>query len=148
MIQIHFFTEDIKYRTRNTVQLRRWLCTAVKMERKKVKNVNIILCSDALLLELNKKHLKRNSLTDILTFPLSEIEGYISGDIFISVERVRVNGIIFKQKLEVELRRVIIHGILHLIGYNDIDHDDKEKMRNKENIYLNLYDEIFPIKTI
>ncbi|MCX6277369.1 MAG: rRNA maturation RNase YbeY [Bacteroidetes bacterium] len=148
MIRIQFFTEDIKFRVKNTLQLRRWICIAIKMERKKVEKINIILCSDTFLFELNKKYLKRKSLTDILTFSFSEIDDFISGDMYISVERVRVNGILFKQKLEMELRRVIIHGILHLVGFNDKGGDDKKKMRAKENIYLNLYDELFPTKTI
>jgi len=133
--KINFFTEDIKYVLRDKVAVRKWLMDAATNEGCNIGEVNIIFCSDAYLSEHNKRYLKHSMLTDIITFDSSEGK-ILSGDIFISIERVCENAIKFKVPKNQELRRVMIHGILHLCGYNDKTATERKKMREKENEYL------------
>jgi rRNA maturation RNase YbeY len=101
----------------------------------KIEEVNIIFCSDIYLSEHNQRYLKHTSLTDIITFDYSEGK-MISGDIFISIERVCENAMKFKVSENQELKRVMIHGILHLCGYKDKTASDRKKMRGKEDEYM------------
>ena len=133
--KINFFTEDIKYILRDKIAIRKWLIEAAINEGCKIEEVNIIFCSDAYLSEYNKQYLKHTSLTDIITFDNSEGK-LLSGDIFISIERVCENAIKFKTTENQELKRVMVHGILHLCGYKDKTVADKKKMRKKEDEYM------------
>jgi rRNA maturation RNase YbeY len=133
--KINFFTEDIKYILRDKIAIRKWLIDVASNEGCKIEEVNIIFCSDAYLSEYNKRYLKHTSLTDIITFDSSEGK-MISGDIFISIERVCENAIKFKVAENQELKRVMIHGILHLCGYKDKTASDRKKMREKEDKYM------------
>jgi rRNA maturation RNase YbeY len=135
---IHFFVEDTNYALRNKNLLREWIDKVLKEEQEQYHDLNIILCSDDYLYNLNRAYLSRNYLTDVITFDFSENEYVISGDIYISIDRVRENSGKFSGSLKDELHRVIIHGILHLSGYNDKRKRDKEKMTEKENLYLSL----------
>jgi len=135
--KIQFFNEDISYTLKHKRELRSWICQTAKSEHRDTRFINIILCSDRYLLSINKRYLKHNTFTDIITFQYNETEDEISGDIFISFERVKENAGIFNQPLEMELARVIIHGILHLAGYSDRDEREKLGMRKKEDFYLN-----------
>src|SRR5690606_39460932 len=94
------------------------------------------LCSDAYLLEINKKYLVHDTYTDIVTFESSEKDGVIAGDIFISIDRTKENASKFDVSERDELHRVIIHGVLHLCGYLDKKKEDKALMTEKENEYL------------
>jgi len=133
--KINFFTEEIKYVLRDKVAVRKWLMDAAVNEGCKIGEVNIIFCSDAYLLEHNKRYLKHSTLTDILTFNNSEGK-ILSGDIFISIERVCENAIAYKVPKNQELRRVMVHGILHLCGYKDKTVAEKKIMRKKEDEYM------------
>ena len=97
--------------------------------------ISIIFCSDNYLLEVNKQYLNHNYFTDIITFNNVE-DSVISGDLFISLDRVKENAETFHSKFVVELYRVVFHGILHLIGYNDKTETEKKLMRQKEDFYL------------
>ncbi len=97
--------------------------------------INVIFCDDSFLLEMNIKYLNHDTLTDIITFDYNEGSA-ISGDIFISIERVRENAGIFSKSFAEELHRVIIHGVLHLCGYKDKSRKDQVVMRMKEETYL------------
>ncbi len=101
-------------------------------------DINIILCNDAYLLEINKKYLNHDTLTDIITFDYCE-EKIVSGDIYISIDRVEENAKLFNQDNERELTRVIFHGVLHLLGYKDKSDTEQKEMRGKEDFYLNLF---------
>jgi rRNA maturation RNase YbeY len=133
--KINFFTEGIKYILRDKIAIRKWLIEAAANEGCKIGEINIIFCSDAYLSEYNKQFLKHSSLTDIITFDYSEGKT-LSGDIFISIERVCENAIKFKVPENQELKRVMIHGILHLCGYKDKTVKDRKQMRRKEDVYL------------
>ena len=100
------------------------------------KSVSYIFCTDEYLLSLNKQFLNHDSLTDILTFTLSGVSLPIVSEIYISIERVKENSVIQEVDFMNELYRVMIHGILHLCGYNDHTPDEKREMRMKEDFYL------------
>lgn len=137
---ISFFTEDTNYKLKEKGQIRQWLTTVAKKEGAEISELNYIFCSDNYLLDLNKKYLDHDTLTDIITFSYSEeIEGSVKGDIFISIDRVRENAKTFKVKQEQELHRVMVHGLLHLLGYKDKTKQDKLLMTSKEDHYLNLF---------
>ena len=107
----------------------------IAQEQRKCGEINIIITTDDYLLNLNKTFLKRDSLTDIITFNFNQDET-LSGELYISLERIRENSKKYNCTVEEELDRVIIHGILHLIGYEDNDKTSKARMRRKESEYL------------
>ena len=102
----------------------------------KKENIVLVFCSDSFLLDLNKKHLNHDYFTDIITFSYTTLDR-ISGDLFISVDRVKENALIEGVSFERELERVVYHGVLHLCGYNDKTPEEIKEMRSKENYYLN-----------
>ena len=134
---IHFFLEDIHYRIRRIRALQKWIQTSIEQEQLVAGNINIILCSDDYLHQKNVQYLNHDSLTDIITFDYSE-ESAVHGDLFISLDRVKDNSVDRKLRLDEELHRVIIHGVLHLCGYMDKSLKDSDIMTNKEDFYLSL----------
>jgi probable rRNA maturation factor len=139
---IRFFSEDIPFTLKNKTGCRKWLNAVILEEGKKGRDINYIFCSDEYLLELNKTYLQHNSFTDILTFPYPDDKKTLSGDIFISIERVKDNALIFHQDFENELKRVMVHGLLHLIGYSDHELQEKAVMTERENHYLEQFSQI------
>lgn len=131
---IHFHSQT-DFVLNKEVERRKWIISAIKEEEKQVGNINIIFCDDKDLLKKNKTFLKHDTLTDIITFDYSELNT-ISGDIFISVERVLDNSKDFNVTFEQELNRVIIHGNLHLLGYKDKTEEEQITMSKKEDYYL------------
>lgn len=111
-----------------------WLGAVAAEEGKAVEAIDYIFCSDEFLLEINKKYLDHNFYTDIITFPLNNDP--IEANVFISIVRVTENAQLYKQSFEDELHRVIVHGLLHMIGYNDKNELDEKEMRKKEDYYL------------
>jgi probable rRNA maturation factor len=118
-----------------TANFRELIVLLVELEEKKLGEINIIFTNSAKLLEINRKFLNHNYHTDVITFNYSK-RNSISGDIYISLEQVGINAGIYKTKLLEEAVRVIIHGILHLIGYDDKNDIDRKTIRQKEDIYL------------
>lgn len=106
-------------------------------EIRRLGDINIIFCSDNYILDVNMKYLQHDYFTDIITFDYCE-KKVLSGDLFISVDSVRENSVYYGTEFEDELNRVIVHGLLHLIGYDDDSEDDIKVMREKENYYLDL----------
>lgn len=133
---VNFFEEDITFKLKNKAQVRQWINETVIAEGYKLKEITYIFCSDTYLLQINQQYLDHDTYTDIITFDNSEEEGKIIGDIFISIERIRENALKFKVSETEELHRVIIHGVLHLLGYKDKTAASKEKMTQKEDEYL------------
>ena len=131
---IKFYSEKISFTLKNKIILRTWIQKTIAKEKKETGDINFIFCSDSFLLQINKKYLKHDSLTDIITFDYTMNE--LCGDIYISIERVKYNANKFSIPFETEVHRVMIHGILHLIGYNDKSKKDKKEMTAKENNYL------------
>jgi rRNA maturation RNase YbeY len=137
LANINFYTEELKYQIRDIKKLRNWITQIVKEENRQSGVINFILCTDEYLLALNRKYLYHDTYTDIITFDFTEAND-ISGDIYISIERVRENAKNFKTTISNELYRVISHGVLHLIGYKDKSEKDARLMRKKEDYYLSL----------
>jgi probable rRNA maturation factor len=133
--KINFFNEDSSFTVKHKVLLRGWIRDCIKKEKYATGNINIILCSDKYLHEINVKYLNHDTFTDIITFNYSE-NNTISGDLFISIERVIENTGQYSNNSSDELHRVIIHGVLHLCKYNDKTISDKQRMTEKENKYL------------
>ena len=133
MIYLHSENLEFKYKHRH--KLRRWLESVATKEGRILGEINIIFCSDEYLLDINKKYLNHDYYTDVITFDYSE-GNVISGDIFISVDRAKENAQTYNQTFNKELNRVIVHGILHLIGYNDKTENEQKIMRQKEDYYL------------
>jgi rRNA maturation RNase YbeY len=134
--KIRFFTENISLVVKNKKALRNWILMVLEQEGKAAGDINYILCDDGYLLALNVTYLKHKTLTDILTFTFGDESGNLSGDIYISLPRVRENARLFKVTAENELHRVMIHGVLHLIGYEDSSANGKAEMRRREDLYL------------
>jgi rRNA maturation RNase YbeY len=135
-LPIQFFSEDILFTLKDKTGIRRWLNDVIREEKKKPWYINFIFCSDSYLFELNKTYLKHETFTDILTFPYQDDKEIISGDIFISITRVKENAIDFDQDFDKELLRVMVHGILHLVGYSDHEKKEKKIMTKREDYYL------------
>jgi probable rRNA maturation factor len=133
---IQFFIEDVDFKVPHPRQTKSWLQSIIKAEGFTLNQLNYIFCSDEYLLNVNRQYLDHDFYTDIITFDNSEDEGRIEGDIFISIDRVRDNAQELNKSFEEELRRVLAHGILHLVGYDDIDDDQELEMRDKEDFYL------------
>ncbi len=137
---IQFFTEEVDFELENEEAVHQWVANTIAREQKQLQLVNYIFCSDAYLHELNVEYLQHDTLTDIITFQYSQLP-IIEGDIFISIERVRENAQAYAPSFEHELRRVIIHGALHLCGYGDKTPQEKELMTEKENEALGVWEE-------
>lgn len=110
-------------------------------EIRRIGDVNIIFCSDNYILDVNLKYLQHDYFTDIITFDYCE-NNVLSGDLFISVDSVRENSVFYNTEFEDELNRVMVHGILHLIGYDDHTEEDQKVMREKENYYLSFREKL------
>ena len=136
-----FFYDSTPFRLRNKSRYSRWLEKVIASEKKKQGEINYIFCSDPVILRLNKQFLKHNYYTDIITFDYS-VKDVISGEIYVSADTVSYNALKFKSAPAQEMRRVMVHGVLHLCGYKDKSERDKETMRNKEDFYLNLWHQI------
>jgi len=136
MPAIQFFEEDIVFKLINKTHVRQWITETIIAEGFKLKGLTYIFCSDAYLLQINQQYLDHDTFTDIVTFDNSEHNGIVTGDIFISIDRIRENAQKFEVSELTELHRVIIHGVLHLLGYKDKKPADKKKMTQKEDFYL------------
>ncbi len=134
---IRFFNKDIKFQLKHKMVLKKWIKNVVEQYSCKVGDINIILCNDPYILEINNQFLSHNYYTDIITFDYSE-ENIINGELYISIDTVRENAIEYSQEFPDELNRVIIHGILHLCGLDDHCEEDIKEMREAENAALEL----------
>ncbi len=132
---VNFFSEETPFKFKNKNVFRKLILFILKKEEKIPVNINYIFCGDKYLLKLNKSYLKRDTLTDVIAFDHSE-KNKISGDIFISIERIKENAEKFNTSFNNELCRVVAHGTLHLCGYEDNTKQKKKIMTTKENYYL------------
>ena len=131
------YNSETTFTLEDDISLSKWIEFAIHQENKDLGELNYIFCDDDYLLEINIKQLKHNTLTDIISFDHS-IGNIISGDIFISVERVKDNAVDLYTDFKDELHRVMIHGVLHYCGYKDKTVSEKQLMRSKEDYYLSL----------
>lgn len=138
MSQIHFFSEEITFEVSKPEEISIWLEQCIVIEGYRLNQLNFIFCDDNYLHEINVEYLNHDTLTDIITFDQSEIELEIEGDIYISIPRIEENAQIFEVSFERELYRVMIHGVLHLLGYDDKSEEEVKLMRQKEEYYIRL----------
>ena len=136
---IKFFSEGIVFKQPQSVKTSKWIKNVSLSEGYKIGDLNYIFCSDDYLLEINRQYLQHDYYTDIITFDNSEEEGKIDGDIYVSIDRVKDNATNLNIDFEVELRRVLIHGLLHLVGFKDETPDLKQQMREKEDSCLHIF---------
>jgi rRNA maturation RNase YbeY len=132
---VSFHSENSPFQLKNKTKLKNWIHSVVLKEKQTPGEINFIFCDDKFLHKMNKEYLNHQTLTDIITFDYSE-KGLISGDAFISVDRVKENAFLFKTTFEKELHRVMVHGVLHLLGYKDKSPTKKAQIRAKEDHYL------------
>ncbi|WP_185871736.1 rRNA maturation RNase YbeY [Blattabacterium cuenoti] len=135
---IKLFYEISNFHIRKKSFFIKEICFLLKNEGMHIGNINYIFCNDNFLLNMNRKFLRKNFYTDVIAFNYS-IHRHISGDIFISVDRVYDNSKQWNQFFLYELKRVMIHAVLHFLGYDDHNHMDKTIMKKKEEFYLNLF---------
>lgn len=135
---IFFHSEKIKFSLKYKTKIKIWLGLVIQNEKLQLHSLYYIFCSDKFLITLNKKFLNHDYLTDVITFPLPVFSGVtgINGEIYISIPRVRENAKKFNSSFEKELHRVMVHGLLHLLGYSDNKKKKMEEMRLKEEFYL------------
>ena len=135
---ISFTTIEQKFSLKNKLTVRNWVKSILAAEGKKLGDIVFVFCNDEYLAGLNEKFLNHYTLTDIITFDYTE-KDKLSGDICISIDRVRENSVNFSTTFDEELGRVMAHGVLHLAGYKDKSANDKIQMRQKEDLYLSSY---------
>jgi len=135
---IYFNDLDASCRIKNRKVVRRWLSQIISLKGKKLGEISIVVCSDEYLLDINKKYLNHNYYTDIITFDYTD-DIAVGGDLMISYDRVKENakqeGVLIQQ----ELNRVMVHGVLHLLGLKDKTKEEAKKMRSAEDEALKMF---------
>ncbi len=134
---ISFHSEGVSFELETVKQTKVWIIKAIQNEGKTLGEISYIFCSDDYLHKINLQHLNHDTYTDIITFNYCE-DNTLNSDIFISIDRVKDNAKTYNVDFITELHRVIIHGVLHLVGYNDKTDDEQEIMTSKEDFYLSL----------
>lgn len=134
---VSYFFEETDFLFKGKVKNNRWLKLVAESEIRTLGDINIIFCSDNYILDINQRFLGHDYFTDIITFDYCEGEK-LSGDLFISIDSVRENSVQYRTEFNDELGRVMVHGILHLIGYDDHTAAQQKQMRAKEDYYLSL----------
>ncbi|WP_282160193.1 rRNA maturation RNase YbeY [Ulvibacterium marinum] len=135
MIEFYFETE---FELQDKKRYVEWVAQIVTSEGREVGNLSFVFCDDTYLLEINQKFLGHDSLTDVITFDYSD-DDVLFGDVFISTERLKENSYKFNSTFVDELQRVMAHGVLHLLGYDDKSDDDSKEMRSKEEEKMKLF---------
>lgn len=139
MSNINYFQEEIDFELKKESVFTKWLESVALAENQSIEEINYIFCSDDYLLSINKEYLDHDYYTDIITFDnRDDINNAIEADIFISIDRIKENSINLNIPFELELRRVMVHGLLHLLGYHDKSEQEISEMREKEEAYLSL----------
>jgi len=139
---VNFFNEDIDFDHSSLVSVPDWLHFVASNESYHIDQINLIFCSDIFLLDINSRYLNHHFLTDVITFDNSDTDFAIEGDIFISIDRVQDNAVLYRTTFIDELLRVIVHGLLHLMGYDDRDLSSKALMSSKETAYLSFFNKV------
>jgi probable rRNA maturation factor len=140
-LSIKIFYDEINFRVKDWRKIKRLIEKVISEENKISGDLNFIITDDVLLKEINIEFLKHNYLTDVISFNDSK-ENKISGEIYVSLNTVKVNAINYNVSLREELIRVLVHGVLHLCGYDDNKCSKQEEMRRLENYWLEIYNSI------
>jgi rRNA maturation RNase YbeY len=141
---INFRIENVKFTLKNKALLKNWVKTIIKKKKRETGEITFVFCSDDYLLNINNQYLHHDTFTDIITFDYSkeDIKQAVSGDIFISIDRIKENAEKYSKSVENELSRVIIHGVLHLLGYADKTKAAKAEMTKQENVSLKILEKM------
>ncbi len=131
------FSSENEFVLENRKVIGSWIEFTIHQEDKELGEINYIFCDDDYLVNINNKILKHNTLTDIISLDYS-IDNIVSGDIYISTERVIENAVLFSNSFDNELHRVMVHGVLHYCGYRDKTIEEKNLIKSKEDYYLSL----------
>jgi probable rRNA maturation factor len=140
-LNIRLFYDGVDFRLRGWLKIRKLIEKVISEEGKISGDLNFILTDDKSLKEINIKFLKHNYFTDVISFGSGSVD-LIEGEVYISVDRVRINAINYKVSYKNEVLRVIIHGTLHLCGYNDVRDDERENMRRMEDLWIERFKEL------
>lgn len=135
---IQFSYHQTRFKLKHPRKTSAWIDRVARSEKSAIQSLSYVFCSDRYLLSMNQQYLNHDTLTDIITFDYSDSPKAIEGEIYISIPRVKENATKLKVDFETELHRVIIHGVLHLVGYKDKSSTDKKEMRAAEEKYLRL----------
>ena len=136
---ISFHTVEIDFTLSDSGQISDWIENTILAEKKELATLNFIFCNDTYLHKINVDFLDHDTLTDVISFPYTELPAPIIGDIYISIDRIQENADKFNVSFLQELKRVMIHGVLHLCGYGDKTDVEQQIMRDKEDFYLERY---------
>lgn len=134
---IQFISQDVAFHLKEKKKIKKWLIDLINSHQKRVGEISIVFSNNDYVLEVNKQFLSHDFYTDIITFNYNE-DDFISGDIIISIDMVRENAEKYKETFELELHRVVVHGILHLLGLNDETKKEEAAMRIAENNALKM----------
>lgn len=132
------FFYNIDFKLKNESEYTEWIIKVFTSEQRELDNLSYVFCSDEYLLKINQDYLDHDTYTDIITFDYSDKKG-IKGEIYISIDRVKENAITYNVTFEIELLRVMAHGILHLLGYGDKTRKEEEVMRRLEKEKMDLF---------
>ncbi|MBQ6741116.1 MAG: rRNA maturation RNase YbeY [Bacteroidales bacterium] len=144
-MSIRFASQDIDFELLEAEKVKNWISKVIQLRGKKVGNISYLFCDDEYLLGVNQQYLNHDTYTDIITFDYVAAD-LISGDIMISIDRVGENASQFGVPFGQELHRVIIHGVLHLLGQGDKSDDEAAEMRRQEEESLALWNTMFPVE--
>ena len=139
---IRYFQKDTSFDLKSKLVIKKWIKSVIGQNGKRCRDINVIFCSDPSILEINIQFLGHDYYTDIITFDYCEGKD-ISGELYISIDTVKANAVEYGEDFDRELHRVIIHGILHLLGWDDHSEEDIKEMRKAEDSALVLLDRIF-----
>ena len=139
---IRYFQKDTSFDLKSKLVIKKWIKSVIGQRGKRCRDINVIFCSDPSILEINIQFLGHDYYTDIITFDYCEGKD-ISGELYISIDTVQANAVEYGEDFDRELHRVIIHGILHLLGWDDHSEEDIKEMRKAEDSALDLLDRIF-----
>jgi probable rRNA maturation factor len=140
-VAVRFHNDDTTYQLTRKIIHKHWIVACIESLGSRTGSISFIFTSNAKILQMNREYLKHNYFTDVITFDYTD-GNKLSGDIFISIDQVRENAYTYGAEMPEELRRVMIHGVLHLAGYGDSNTEEKSSMRKMENDALNLWSEM------
>lgn len=146
-MSIRFSVHSVDFELQEAEKVKKWLTEVVRQRGMTVGNINYLFCGDEYLIEVNRKYLEHDTYTDIITFDYVA-GGLVSGDILISVERVGENAVGFGVPFAQELHRVIVHGVLHLLGQGDKSESEAAEMRRQEEAALALWNTMFRVEQV
>jgi len=135
---LKIFYKDVKFRLRKTREIKNWIVQVIRSEGKEPGDLSFIFVDDKYIRKINKEFLDHDYYTDVVAFDYGE-RNIINGEIYLGIETIRKNTKLYKTKLRNEILRVMIHGVLHLAGYEDKNEMESEKMRKKEDMYVNEF---------